>query len=341
MKKIFCMVLALAVLLTFFTGCEANVKPAQNTAKTKGYPIEIKDSMGRKVTIPEQPKRITSGYYISTYMLLNLGLKDKLVGIESKAKTRSVYKLFAPELLKVADIGTAKAVNQETIMSLNPDLVILPYQQVETASKFENLGIPTIVVKPETMDDFLYVYDILGKATGTSDRLTDLVNWYKSAWAELESKTKGLEQKTVYFCSSSDPLNALTAKMFQSEIVKAAGGKLVTIDIDGAYWTKISFEQLYNYKPEFMFISSGSEMTPKSLLADQNWQKLFTQQNVYGFPSKVDGWDNPTLSSVLGAYFMANKLHPEAVTKEDVINKAKEFYQRAFNMDTTAEQLGF
>ncbi|MHB8276993.1 MAG: ABC transporter substrate-binding protein [Candidatus Humimicrobiaceae bacterium] len=341
MKKTIVALLVLAVLLMAFVGCGKEEKSLQGTAKTQGFPVIITDSVEREVTIPDKAERITSGYYISTYSLLNLGLKDQIVGIESKANTRGVYKLFAPELLSVPDVGTAKAVNVETIMSLKPDLVVLPYQQAETADKFEQLGVPTLVVKPETMQDFLYVLDILSKATGTSQRAATLINWYKTAWAELESKTSRLQQKSVYLCSNSDPLNALTAKMFQAEIIKAAGGKLVTADIEGAYWTKVSMEQLFVYQPEFMLISSGGDMTPQSLLADSNWKKLMkSEQNVFGFPSAVDGWDNPTLSSVLGAYYMANKLHPEAVTKDDVINKAKEFYKLAFKEDVTAEQLG-
>ncbi len=366
MKKFLCIVLSLVMLLIVFPGCAPNnipdatpgventetSKPDENenieTPKTEendnspesSYPVEIIDSMGRKVTISEKPEKIVSGYYISTYMLINLGLKDKIVGIESKANSRPVYKNFAPELLEVPDVGTAKAVNQETILSLNPDLIVLPYQQAETASVFENLNIPTIVVKPETMDDFLYVLDILGKATGHSDSLTGLIEWYESAWADLETKTENLDKKTVYISSSSDALNALSPKMFQADMIKAAGGKLVTDDLNESYWSKISLEQLYIYKPEFMFISSGSDITPQDLLSDENWANIFVNENIFNLPCDLDGWDSPGLSSVLGAYFIASKLHPDVVTAEDVMNLAEEYYKIAFDADVTIEQLG-
>ena len=345
MKKVYkYLLILLSILLILFSvsyGCDKAGKTLHKINDSQDFPVVITDSLGRNVEIDDKPERITSGYYISTYMLLNLGLKNQIVGIESKADTRNFYKFFAPELIKLPDVGTAKAVNIETIMSLKPDLVVLPYHQAEIIEKFELVNIPAILVEPETLDNMLYVFDFLSKATGTTQRAATIIEWYKSSWAELESKTGNLQKKSVYLCSNSDPLNTLTPKMFQADMIKAAGGKLVTSDIEETYWAKISMEQLFVYKPEFVFISSGSNITPQKLLEDQNWKKLMgDEQNIFNFSDTVDQWDNPSLSSVLGAYFIASKLHPEVITEEDIIKKAKEYYNLVFNVDISKEQLG-
>lgn len=49
------------------------------------YPLTVTDQAGRTVTFEKAPEKIASSYYISTSLLLALGLKDKLVGIEAKA----------------------------------------------------------------------------------------------------------------------------------------------------------------------------------------------------------------------------------------------------------------
>lgn len=46
------------------------------------YPLTVTDQAGRTVTFEKAPEKIASSYYISTSLLLALGLKDKLVGIE-------------------------------------------------------------------------------------------------------------------------------------------------------------------------------------------------------------------------------------------------------------------
>ena len=62
-------------------------------------PITLNDHAGRTVTLEEPAQRIVSSYYLSTSLLIALGLKDNLVGIEMKADTRQLFKLAAPELL--------------------------------------------------------------------------------------------------------------------------------------------------------------------------------------------------------------------------------------------------
>ena len=62
-----------------------------------------------------------SGYYISTSLLLALGLKDKVTGIEAKADKRSIYKLAAPEFLELPNVGTAKEFDLEPSASLLPE----------------------------------------------------------------------------------------------------------------------------------------------------------------------------------------------------------------------------
>ena len=84
---------------------EAAVEPAAETAVT--YPLTVTDQLGREVTIETEPKTLASGYYISTSLLIALGVQDELVGVEAKADKRTIYSLSAPELQSLPSIGTA------------------------------------------------------------------------------------------------------------------------------------------------------------------------------------------------------------------------------------------
>ena len=75
--------------------------------------IKITDAVGREVVLDKPADKIVSGYYITTSMMIALGIEDKLVGIESKAASRPIYGLAAPELLNLPDVGTAKEFNQK------------------------------------------------------------------------------------------------------------------------------------------------------------------------------------------------------------------------------------
>ena len=99
-------------------------EPAAETAVT--YPLTVTDQLGREVTIEEEPKTLASGYYISTSLLIALGVQNELVGVEAKADKRNIYSLSAPEIQSLPSIGTAKEFDLEGCAALAPDLVIVP-----------------------------------------------------------------------------------------------------------------------------------------------------------------------------------------------------------------------
>ena len=122
---------------------------AEDPSVPDRYPMTLTDQAGRTVTLQKEPERIVSGYYVSTSMLIALGQKDKLVGIEAKADMRDIYRLSAPELISLPSVGSAKELDLEGCAALEPDLVILPLKLKSAAGALEELGIPVLTVYPE------------------------------------------------------------------------------------------------------------------------------------------------------------------------------------------------
>ena len=116
---------------------EAAVEPAAaETAVT--YPLTVTDQLGREVTIETEPKTLASGYYISTSLLIALGVQDELVGVEAKADKRTIYSLSAPELQSLPSIGTAKEFDLEGCAALTPDLVIVPVKLKDSIPRWRS-----------------------------------------------------------------------------------------------------------------------------------------------------------------------------------------------------------
>ena len=94
----------------------AETSAAAGDEMTVTYPVTITDHLGREITIEKQPESIPSvGYYISTSLMIALGLDDQLVGVEAKADKRNIYKLSAPELTELPSVGTAKEFDLEAV----------------------------------------------------------------------------------------------------------------------------------------------------------------------------------------------------------------------------------
>jgi len=331
-KKFLSLALTLAMLLP---SCAAD--PGTNGGK-----ITVTDQAGRTVILEEPADRIVSSYYISTSLLVALGCEDSLVGIEKKADTRNLYKMAAPEIIELPAVGSGKGISVEETAALNPDVVILPVRLLDSVSAFEELGIPVVVVDPETSADFEECLSILASVTGKTERGNELLDFYSGKMAEMTALSAGESSPSVYFAGSSAVTHTVTAGMYQSNIAAIAGGRNVTDDLEGGQWTDISREQLMAYDPEYIFAVNYAEYELDTITADPAFAELQAVKNgkVYEFPSDIEAWDSPCSSSVLGVMWMTHILHPDLYSEEAYLTEAREFYKTYFDIEVTEADLG-
>lgn len=345
-KRSMCLILVIVMSFSVFAGCgfKSNEKnQVVQNIQTEFQPFEIIDQVGRKVTISNKVERIISSYYISTAMLIALNAKDKLVGIEIRANERELYKKAAPELLDLPGVGSGRGVNIEECVSLNPDLVIIPYRLKDSVEKFEVLNIPVIVVSPESMEEFLQTVEILGKAIGEEQRAKKFINYYRENINMVEALTKDIENRPdVYIAGSGSPLTTVTSQMYQDDLIKMAGGNNVSSEIKEGHWTTISIEELIKWSPDYIYSVDYAGYDLEEILNDSRLQTIDAVKNkkVYSFPSKIEPWDFPAPSSILGVLWLLNSLHPQLYSTEQFKSDAKEFYNEFFNIDITTEDMG-
>ncbi|NLV88844.1 MAG: ABC transporter substrate-binding protein [Tissierellia bacterium] len=301
--------------------------------------IRIVDHLGREIVLEKEAERLVSGYYITSSMLIALGLKDNVVGIEAKADTRPIYALTAPELLDLPNVGTAKEFNLEGTIGLEPDLVILPIRLKEAVESLEKLGINVIAVNPEDMDLLKETLAMIGEATGTMERAERLIAYYDGKTEEIEKLVADKERKRVYLGGNSDFLSTATSKMYQNYMIETAGGKNVAGDIDDTYWANISYEQLIAYNPDIIIIAPGASYTKEDVLNDSRLASINAIQNneVYVMPGDVESWDSPVPSSILGTMWLTSILNGEDYPYDKFVDDAVSFYEDFYNITIDRE----
>lgn len=342
MRKIAKQICAYLLVGTFFLGLSG-------CGKTEAQPVAavdkivLKDHIGREITLDKPAETIVSSYYISTTTLIALGAEELLSGVEMKAEEREIYKLAAPELLELPAMGNKKNFNLEECAKLNPDLVILPIGLKDYVSQLEELEIPVVIVNPENMESFKDLVRMLGQASGHEEDAEELLAYYEKLQREIEEKLRDVtDKKRVYFASGEDVLRSAASEMFQYEIVAAAKGDAVFSDLSGNGWTEISAEQLMVYDPEYIFMENRAGVDAKVLAEDAGFASLqaVANGNVFAFPSEIETWDTPGVSSILGIYWMSSVLYPEEISMDEVSEEAEEFYREFFEIEVTEEQLG-
>lgn len=299
------------------------------------YPVTVTDQAGREVTIEKEPSSIVSGYYISSSLLIALGLKDKVVGIEAKADKRPIYKLAAPELTELPNVGTAKEFNLETCAALSPDLVILPMKLKDAAQSLTDLGITVLLVNPESQDLLTEMINTIATATNTNSEAAKLLAYIDSQKDMLTSALSGVEPESVYLAGNSSFLSTAGPSMYQSSIIELAGGKNAADSITDTYWAEISYEQLLAWDPSYIIIASDAEYTVDDVLNDPNLAECTAVKNshVYAIPGDMGALDSPVPAGILASVWLAGILHPDQVSADTYTTEMTNYYETFYGIN--------
>lgn len=298
------------------------------------YPVTVTDQAGREVTIEKEPSSIVSGYYISSSLLIALGLNDKVVGIEAKADKRPIYKLAAPELTELPNVGTAKEFNLETCAALSPDLVILPMKLKDAAQSLTDLGITVLLVNPESQDLLTEMINTIATATNTNSEAAKLLAYIDSQKDMLTSALSSVEPESVYLASNSSFLSTAGPSMYQSSIIELAGGKNAADSITDTYWAEISYEQLLAWDPSYIIIASDAEYTVDDIMNDPNLAECTAVKNshVYAIPGDVEALDSPVPAGILASVWLAGILHPDQVSTDTYTTEMTNYYETFYGI---------
>ena len=311
--------------------------PAESAGQAEGQ-IVLTDQAGREVLLEGPAQSIVSCYYISTYAAIALGAEDRVVGLEKKADTRPIYQMAAPELLEKPQVGTMKELDVEATAALEPELVIMPQALADYADTLTQLGIPVLVVNPESHEALVEMLQLMGTALGLEDRAEALTSYYQEQLDRMAELTQDTEAPVVYMGSNSSFLATAPASMYQSTLIRQAGGVNAGDSLEGDYWTEGSYEDVLAMAPQVVVLPAGAEYTVQDVVEDPQLSALPAVQDgaVYQMPGGIEEWDSPVPSGILGTMWMTSVLHPDVYPFEEFTADAQDFYQTFYGFSVDA-----
>ena len=311
--------------------------PAESAGQAEGQ-IVLTDQAGREVVLEGPAQSIVSCYYISTYAAIALGAEDRVVGLEKKADTRPIYQMAAPELLEKPQVGTMKELDVEATAALEPELVIMPQALADYAGTLTQLDIPVLVVNPESHEALVEMLQLMGTALGLEDRAEALTSCYQEQLDRMAELTQDTEAPVVYMGSNSSFLATAPASMYQSTLIRQAGGINAGDSLEGDYWTEVSYEDVLAMAPQVIVLPAGAEYTVQDVMEDPQLSALPAVQDgaVYQMPGGIEEWDSPVPSGILGTMWMTSVLHPDVYSFEEFTADAQDFYQTFYGFSADA-----
>tara|TARA_R110001606_G_scaffold361754_7_gene515408 strand:- start:331112 stop:332023 length:912 start_codon:yes stop_codon:yes gene_type:complete len=173
------------------------------------------------------PQRIISISPSITETLFALGLGNNVVAVTD-------YCDFPAEVNTLPKVGGFVNPNLETIITLEPDLVILLANQQRVVEQLQQLNIPTLPVLNTTLDDIKRTIAVIGQRTQHQQQAEQLLNKINQKIAFIAEKTKGLARPTVMI-TMGHSIDAEHMKQvfiagqhdFYNDLISLAGGQNV------------------------------------------------------------------------------------------------------------------
>lgn len=301
--------------------------------------FEIVDQSGRKVSFEKPAKTVASGYYIVTSTMIGLGLEDSLVGVEMKAETRNIYLKAAEEIVSLPALGNKKMFNVEECAKINPDVVFLPMGLKDYVKQLEELDIKVVLLNPETQKEYEEAITIIAKVCGVEEKAQAYFTYRDQLLKKYISKDVK-EKESVYF-AGMNLLEAASEGMYQTQLMQSAKAKNVMSEKDNK-WLLISSETLLDRNPSYIFLENGG-ISVSDVMSQPIYNEVEAVKNnqVYVFPSNLETWDTPNLSSCLGILWMHATLYPQSLSMDDVKKEAKAFYKQFYDIEVSDEEIGF
>ena len=214
-------------------------------------------------TAPAQ--RIVSLAPSLTELLFALGAGSQVVG-------RTVYCLYPPAARAVPSVGDGLNPSVEAIAARHPDLVLLYRSpQTETAARqLAALGIPTMLLRDDRMEDVARTARLLGHATGhpaAGDSIARLIDSLVTAPIPSPSAR-------IAFVVWDAPPIVIGSGSYLDELVTMAGAENVFHDLHTPSAT-VSLETIASRDPDWIAIlRDSSSAEPPAWAGRREWRTV-------------------------------------------------------------------
>ena len=197
-----------------------------------------------------RPQRIISLSPSATEMLYGVGAFDRVVAVSNSCE-------YPPEVAELPRVGGWNNPNLEQVAALRPDLVVFAGALAPfIKDKLDALGVRTLGLPDQSVEDALSAVEQVGRATGNEEEGRRLASETRAKLDEVRALTANLPRRRVLCVVDRVPgtlrdLYAATSGSFLAQLLEAAGGESVAPPAAGG-WGKIQKEAVVALDPEII-----------------------------------------------------------------------------------------
>lgn len=308
---------------------------------------KTQDMLGRNINMPAEINKVYS-LSSSTTVLLYMLAPDKMVGWDAqRSKEENLYMLPKYQNLSVLG-GGKKDANYESIISSNPDIVIIGHGgTVEDVDEIQQKfgQIPALDVEGDNnLTDIVPAIKFMGTVLGEQKKSDELIGFYENVVNKVNSTVATIpenEKKKVYYAKDPNGLKTYAPGSQHTNLITMCGGINVVEAPISKGGMGVSMELILQWNPD-VIITSDSQFY-NSVYSNPQWQTINAVKNkqVYLAPQSPFGWFEgpPGANTIMGIPWTAKVLYPDKFKDLDLKGLTKEFYSNYYHYNLTDEQV--
>jgi len=192
--------------------------------------MESIDQLGRKLTFKLPPLRIVSLVPSQTELLVDLGLRENIVGITKFC--------VHPENLKneCSIVGGTKKVHFDKIEALQPDVIICNKEEntKEMVSALEKIA-PVWVSDVVTLEDNNNLIASLGALFSVSEKASGLIKAVQDTYEDFLAEIKERPKKKVAYLIWKNPYMTIGDDTFINTLLEINNYQNIFLDMESRY----------------------------------------------------------------------------------------------------------
>ena len=233
------------------------------------------------------------------------GAGSTLVGV-------SAYSDYPDEVSALPVIGDARAIDQERLALLRPDLLLAwqsgtPQHVVDELSR---QGYRVEAIRTRSLDDIGLALERIGELTGFA---STAANEYRQGLAALAERHTEADPISVFYQIQKRPLYTLNGDHYVSELIGLCGGQNIFSDLTNLA-PLVAVEAVIERNPEVLLVSSDSE--DNALSEWDRWPDLAANRFGNRFVMRADEIGRPTTRLLAAGEALCDALHQGRVNRD-------------------------
>ena len=224
------------------------------------FPLEIRDMLGRPVTIPTSPARIVSISPTATEMLYAVG---------GSAVARDSSSTFPDEVMDLPDVGGAYSPSFESIAAQRPDLILIEaLTQARFLEPLSQFGAPVVAVRASSLDDIAAGIRLVGQIIESDDAAEKVAQDVSARVASAVEELEGGKSALILISDADRNLYVAKPQSYPGAIATMVklSNPAAELPDSGTFpgFALVSAEQLLTMDPDFLFtITPAPEPVPR------------------------------------------------------------------------------